>query len=127
MNILAADTHPLLTPRVARRIRQQFLDSKADEDFRQAIHDWDVHWIERGFVAYETIIATMAGEYCIGNSITLADVCLVAAVWTAQRFSVEVEQFPTIWRVFQKLSELEAVKKAHWNCQPDTPESLRVK
>lgn len=55
----------------------------------------------------------------------MADVCLVPAIWGALRFGVDIEQFPTIKKVFEEMSKEDAVKKAHWKNQPDCPEELR--
>ena len=35
------------------------------------------NWIRRGFQAYEDIIKNTRGKYCIGDSITIADVFLI--------------------------------------------------
>ena len=75
-----------------------------------------------GLEAYEKILAKTAGRYSVGDSVTLADVCLIPAMWAAEKFEVELEQLPTVMRVYRSLSELEAVKRAHWNVQKDTPE-----
>ena len=56
----------------------------------------------------------------------MADVFLMPAVWKALMDKIEVDKlFPTIWMVYQKLDEEDAVMKAHWKNQPDCPPGLR--
>lgn len=57
----------------------------------------------------------------------MADVCLVPAVWGAQRWGVDLQALgqKTILAVYERMEELESVMKARWDCQGDTPENLR--
>jgi maleylacetoacetate isomerase len=50
---------------------------------------------------------------------------LLPAVWGAVRSGVDMSAFPTIQRIAERLEMEEAVKKAHWTTQSDTPEDLR--
>ncbi len=79
-----------------------------------------------GLVAYEKLVQKTTGKFSYGDSITLADVCLVPAVWGAQRFGVELENVPNVMKIFTAMSRLDAVKRAHWNSQEDTPAELRA-
>ena len=65
------------------------------------------------------MLSHTAGKYSVGDSITFADLCLVPQVYNAVRFGVPLEQFPTIVRINDALSELDEFKKAHPNVQPD--------
>ncbi|XP_037343409.1 maleylacetoacetate isomerase isoform X3 [Pungitius pungitius] len=86
---------------------------------------WAQHFIERGFQALEPILKQTAGKYCVGDEISMADICLVPQVYNAERFKVDVEQYPTIKRLNQTLLEIEAFKVTNPSCQPDTPADLR--
>ncbi|XP_054469335.1 maleylacetoacetate isomerase isoform X2 [Anoplopoma fimbria] len=87
---------------------------------------WAHHFIDRGFQALEPILKQTAGKYCVGDEISMADICLVPQVYNAQRFKVDVEQYPTIKRLNQTLVEIEAFKVTNPSCQPDTPADLRA-
>ncbi|KAG7511432.1 maleylacetoacetate isomerase isoform X1 [Solea senegalensis] len=87
---------------------------------------WAQHFIDRGFQALEAILKQTAGKYCVGDEISMADICLVPQVYNAERFKVDVEQYPTIKRLNQTLTEIEAFKLSHPSCQPDTPPDLRA-
>ncbi|CAL8295486.1 unnamed protein product [Arctogadus glacialis] len=86
---------------------------------------WAQHFIQRGFQALEPILKETAGTYCVGDEISMADICLVPQVYNAERFKVDVGQFPTIDRLNQTLVGVEAFKLSHPSCQPDTPADLR--
>ncbi|KAM9340915.1 maleylacetoacetate isomerase isoform 2-T2 [Symphorus nematophorus] len=87
---------------------------------------WAQHFIERGFQALEPILKQTAGKYCVGDEISMADICLVPQVYNAERFKVDVGQFPTIKRLNQTLLEIEAFKVSHPSRQPDTPADLHA-
>ncbi|KAM3594226.1 uncharacterized protein V6R79_004454 [Siganus canaliculatus] len=87
---------------------------------------WAQHFIDRGFQALEPILKQTAGKYCVGDEISMADICLVPQVYNAERFKVDVAKYPTIQRLNQALIEIEAFKVSHPSCQPDTPADLRA-
>lgn len=75
--------------------------------------------IERGFKALETVLETTAGRYAVGDVPSAADLCLVPQVQNARRFGVPLDAFPIIARVDAAASELDALKAAHPDRQPD--------
>ncbi|MED6255516.1 Glutathione S-transferase zeta-1 [Ataeniobius toweri] len=85
---------------------------------------WTQHFINRGFQALETILKQTSGKYCVGDEISMADICLVPQVYNAQRYNVDVSQYPTIKRINETLLEIEAFKLSHPSRQPDTPADL---
>ncbi|KAK3563045.1 hypothetical protein QTP86_014561 [Hemibagrus guttatus] len=87
---------------------------------------WAQHFINKGFKALESILKQTSGTYCVGNEISMADICLVPQVYNAERYKVDLDQYPTIKRINQTLMELEAFKVSHPSCQPDTPDDLRA-
>ncbi|KAK9533612.1 hypothetical protein VZT92_008719 [Zoarces viviparus] len=87
---------------------------------------WAQHFIDRGFQALEPILKQTAGKYCVGDEISMADICLVPQVYNAERFKVDVGKYPTINRLNQTLLEIEAFTVTNPSCQPDTPADLRA-
>ena len=81
--------------------------------------EWGKHWIARGFDVIEKLLEKSAGKYCVGDEVTLADVCLVPQIYNAERFSVDMSRYPTISRIGEALGHLEAFKRAHPSAQPD--------
>ncbi|RDW81175.1 maleylacetoacetate isomerase MaiA [Aspergillus mulundensis] len=115
-SIIACDVQPVTNLRILQRVAPFGVDRAA----------WSKDLIEAGFAAYETIAKESAGKFSVGDIITLADVCLVPAVWGAERVGVDLGEYPTIKRVAEALEREKVVKEGHWRTQLDTPEEFRV-
>uniref|UniRef100_A0A8C7YGB9 Maleylacetoacetate isomerase n=1 Tax=Oryzias sinensis TaxID=183150 RepID=A0A8C7YGB9_9TELE len=87
---------------------------------------WAQHFINRGFQALEPILKETSGKYCVGDEISMADICLVPQVYNAERFKVDIGRYPTIRKINETLVELEAFKVSHPSHQPDTPANLQA-
>lgn len=114
VNIVSNDLQPITNRRVIKAVT----DLGADPV------EWNKSFMTRGLVAYDNIASKTGGKYSVGDDVTMADVCLLPAIWAAEKNKVELEKLPTVMRIYQALSELEAVQKAHWTCQEDTPSDL---
>ena len=103
---IACDVHPLNNLRV-----QQYLsgDMKVAEEAKSA---WVDHWMTVGFNAIEKRLVKTAGCYCFQDQITVADICLVAQVYNAHRFNVDMSAYPYINRVVDNCNKLEAFQLA---------------
>ncbi|XP_023958192.2 maleylacetoacetate isomerase isoform X2 [Chrysemys picta bellii] len=88
--------------------------------------EWAQRYITCGFKALERILQHTAGRYCIGDEVSMADLCLVPQVYNAERFKVDLAPYPTITRINKALLELEAFQVSHPCRQPDTPAELRA-
>lgn len=113
--IIASDIQPVVNLRSQKWIKE--LEADPIPFCRKAT--------EAGFTAYEALSSKVAGKFSVGDEITLADVCLVPAAWSAARFGVDIKDYPTISRIVAQMEEEDAVQKAHWRNQPDTPEEFR--
>ncbi len=113
--VVACDTHPLGNLRVLQRLESQF---DADEAQRA---EWSRHWIGTGLEALESMLADNAatGRFCHGDTPGMADICLVPQVYNALRWKLPMDDFPTVWRIHQACSELEAFRQAAPEAQPD--------
>uniref|UniRef100_A0A8C3U7U9 Maleylacetoacetate isomerase n=1 Tax=Catharus ustulatus TaxID=91951 RepID=A0A8C3U7U9_CATUS len=88
--------------------------------------EWAQNCITSGFQALEQILQHTAGRYCVGDEVSMADLCLAPQVANAERFKVDMGPYPTITRINKALLELEAFKISHPSRQPDTPAELRA-
>ncbi|NWU90005.1 MAAI isomerase, partial [Upupa epops] len=88
--------------------------------------EWAQKYITSGFQALEQILQQTAGCYCVGDEISMADLCLVPQVFNAERYKVNMGPYPTITRINKALLELEAFQVSHPSRQPDTPAELRA-
>jgi maleylacetoacetate isomerase len=87
--------------------------------------EWIQFYLGKGFTAIEKILEKSSGKYCIGDDISLADLCLVPQVYSANRFNVDMSLYPNAMRVYKQLEECDAFKRAHAHRQPDTIPELR--
>lgn len=87
---IACEVHPLNNLRV-----QQYLSTELHIN-DEAKKYWIEHWMNIGFTAVETQLKKTAGQYCFANTLTVADICLVAQVYNAHRFGVNMAHYPLI-------------------------------
>lgn len=113
--IIASDVQPVTNLRILKRVSKLGGDKAA---FAKEL-------MTAGLLAYEAIAEESAGRFSVGDEVTLADVCLVPAVWGAERFGVDIGGMPSVRGVYERLGELDEVKRAHWARQEDTPAELR--
>ena len=116
--MLAADTHPLLTPRVKKYLTTA---GKFDDAAWRA---WQIHWFSTGLQALEQRLATESetGTFCHGDAPTLADICLASIVVVMRIFKIEVADIPTVHRVMAACEQLEAFAKAAPSRQVGAPQ-----
>ncbi|THD22998.1 Maleylacetoacetate isomerase MaiA [Fasciola hepatica] len=82
--------------------------------------EWARIWITRGFHALEKELEKLAGKCCVGDELSMADICLVPQVYNAYRFKVDMTPYPIISRIASTLNEMEAFKRAAPDVQPDS-------
>lgn len=89
--------------------------------------EWGKTVITYGFDAFEKMLATTAGTYCVGDEVTVADLCLIPQCHNAQRrFEVDMSKYPTIVRIKEALEKLPPFITADFKNQPDTPEDMKA-
>jgi maleylacetoacetate isomerase len=117
-HMITSDIQPIQNLRVLQKI--------GDENKKK---EWAAYWIEEGFKALEAEVkqTTKDGCFCYGDSITMADIVLVPQVANAYRYGVDMKKFPTIDKIYQYVSKLEAIQNADPYHQPDTPPEAHKK
>ena len=71
--------------------------------------------------ALEVLVARHSadGRHCFGNSVTLADVCLVPQLANARRVAMDLSPYPTLTRIEAACRALPAFAAAEPSRQPD--------
>ena len=102
---IACDIHPLNNLRVLR-----YLDDPlgVPEEGRNA---WYRHWVTQGLAALEAM-ADRSQPYLSGDSVGLADICLVPQLYNARRFNADLSICPTLVRIDAALTRLPAFAAA---------------
>lgn len=111
-NLIACDIHPLNNLRVLKYLTGPL--GLSDEQKNA----WYAHWIVQGFEALEQWLPD-AGGFCVGDTPTLADCCLVPQVANAERMKVDIAAYPRIRRISDHCLGLPAFADAAPARQPD--------
>ena len=96
----------------------QYLDQKFKLNEQQRL-EWNQHWIRIGLQSLEKQIENSAQTFCFGNEITAADLFLIPQLFSANRFQVNVQDYPILNRINESCIQIEAFQKAHPSAQPD--------
>lgn len=110
---IVSDIHPLNNLRV-----QKYLVEHMGADESKKL-EWYHHWVKQGFDGLEKRITKSSGAFCYGDSITLADVCLIPQVYNAHRFECPMNAYPNINRINQHCLGLSPFADAAPHTQPD--------
>ena len=113
--IIGCDIHPLNNVRVLKHIQAQF---GADE---AATNAWYRHWIAEGLGGLEAYVegTRLSGQYCYGDSVTMADICLVPQIFNAQRFGCPLGDYPALNAIFERCMALDAFRATQPSTQAD--------
>jgi maleylacetoacetate isomerase len=112
---IACDIHPINNLRVLRYLVREL---GASEDAKNA---WYRHWCENGLTAIEKRISAdgRAGKFCLGDTPTMADCCLVPQLANARRVDTDLSRMPTLLRIAENCAQLDAFTRAEPARQPD--------
>jgi maleylacetoacetate isomerase len=111
--LIACEVHPLNNLRVLKYLREELTLDEA------AVAKWYSHWVAEAFGPLETLVGRFGGgRYCFGDSLSLADVCLVPQMYNARRFNCDVTPYPTLVRITAGLEAEPAFAAAAPERQP---------
>lgn len=115
--MLVSDTHPLITPRV-----KKYLTGSGGFD-DAAWRAWQMQWFGVGMAALELRLAADAdtGNFCHGDSVTIADICLASIVVVMRVFKIPNTNTPTIDRIMTNCEALKPFQLANPMLQVGAP------
>jgi maleylacetoacetate isomerase len=113
--IIGCEIHPLNNVRVLKHLKAQF---GADE---AATNAWYEHWITEGLSGLEGYLARegLSGDFCYGNTVTMADICLVPQIFNARRFNCALDAYPKLLAITDRCMTLDAFRAAEPSTQGD--------
>lgn len=111
--IINSGIQPYHNLNVVNKITEEMGKTKRDE--------WLKFYVCKGLKSIEQILAetNSDGKYCIGNNISLADLCLVPQVNSAKRFKVKIADYPLIDSISTHLDQIDEFKQARPENQID--------
>ena len=110
--IIGCDIHPLNNVRVLKWLAANVPDDKGIAD------RWYAHWIAEGFASIEETLEreNLAGAFCLGDTVGMADICLVPQVANARRFDCDLSPYPLTVAIADRAAALPAFARV----APDT-------
>ena len=117
--VVAMDAHPFIVPRVRKYLEEELAIGEA------ARAAWIRHWLDAGSRAIEQTLAQDArtGVFCVGDQVTIADICLAAHLTSAKLFGGrDPAAYPVAGRIYARCMAIEAFANEHPLRQPDAPQ-----
>lgn len=109
--VISCDIHPLNNIGTRQVLTGMF---GADD---KALNEWTAYWIQEGFAAIDRLLEP--GPYAFGDTITLADLCIVPQVFNAHRYNVPLDDYPRLVAVEAAARQHPAFLAAAPDAQPD--------
>ncbi|MBL6429129.1 MAG: maleylacetoacetate isomerase [Maritimibacter sp.] len=106
---IAMEIHPVCNLRVAKH-------AVAASGGAITMQGWMQTFIGPGLAAFETMLD--GGDFCYGDGVTMADICLVPQLYNARRWEVDLAPLPKIRHISDRLDEIPAFAAAHPDLAP---------
>ena len=106
---IACDIHPLNNLRVLN-----FISQNVDNGKSIANDKWYKHWIREGMKGVQALLTNSpdTGEFCHGNSPSIADCCLIPQIYNAERFGCDMTDYPVSMRINSTCLSLNVFRQA---------------
>ncbi|CAG9783145.1 unnamed protein product [Diatraea saccharalis] len=83
-------------------------------DTEEQFHKFTRHWCDRGLKTLEDLLTKSSGRYCLGDQLTLADICLVPQLFNATtRLQLTLDKYPTLSKLYECLLNESVFKQTH--------------
>jgi maleylacetoacetate isomerase len=109
--VIATDIHPVNNLKVVSRVKTLTEDPDAGPV-------WMRHWMAEGFAAFAALIAEDT-SFSFTETPTLADICLVAQLYNAHRWGVDMTGLPRLLEIEARCLALPAFEAARPENQMD--------
>jgi len=106
------DIHPVNNLKVVGRLKVKHGASAEDGI------DWMRHWMTEGFHAFQALLPKDS-TFSFSEQPTLADICLVAQLYNAHRWGVDMTPFQRLLQIEEAVMKLPAFEAARPENQPD--------
>lgn len=104
--IIASDIAPIQNLSVLKYIRAEHGQDDA------GVKAWVYHWISKGFTALETVAQDYDTEFLMTDAPAFFECCLIPQIYNANRFGVDMTQYPKLSAINEACLALPAFQKA---------------
>ncbi|KNG92339.1 maleylacetoacetate isomerase [Pseudaestuariivita atlantica] len=111
--VMATDVHPVNNLKVVQKLQAMGHD-------QDACIAWMHHWMTEGLTAYQSLIDP-GTPYAFTDAPGFADICLVAQLYNAHRWGLDLAPFPRLTDIETRCLALDAFQQARPEAQPDAP------
>lgn len=117
---IAEDIHPLINLKTQKYLAEHF---GADDAAKK---EWYRHWTMTGMQAVEDMIARYgkAGDFVLGDQVSVADLCLIPNMYSMRRFNVPLDDYPLCRAIEAHCVQQRAFIEAAPETQPEAPDDL---
>lgn len=118
--IISTDIHPVTNLRILKALAADF---GADD---QKKNEWYARWALMGMQAVEAVLREggRVGAYACGDSVSMADLCIVPQMYNMRRYQLPLADLPLCCRIEENCRQLEAFRLAAPENQEDSPPDL---
>ncbi len=110
---VACDIHPINNLRVLNYLRKELGQDEA------GVNQWAQRWINAGFRSLEQAVQASTGPYLAGDTVTLADICLVPQLYNARRVETDLAPYPGLLALEERLFQMPPFEAARPENQPE--------
>lgn len=110
---LACEAQPLMNLRIQNYLKNELAASPEE------MTAWLNQWPGGAMRSVERQVENFGGDYCIGQTPTIADCCLIPQMYGALRFGVDVREMPRLREIYERCCALPAFTLAHPDNQAD--------
>lgn len=119
-NTVACDIHPVNNLRIIEQLKSRFGATPGQA------REWMCHWIGQGFASLEQQLAADT-RFSFGSDPDIADLCVVAQIYNARRWGLDLTPFPKLRRVEAACLGVPAIAAAHPDHQNEAQDMTREK
>ena len=107
-HIVALDIHPVNNLRILQHLEAEYDVIGAGKA------QWFRKWASAGMQALEARLAgdSETGDFCHGDMVSIADLCLYAQVLNNARFEVDMTPYPTVMRIHENCMAVPELERA---------------
>ncbi|MBU0858558.1 MAG: maleylacetoacetate isomerase [Alphaproteobacteria bacterium] len=118
--LIACDSHPMTNLNVLQYLTGTLGANDAQKD------QWYADFATAAMVAFEAALAWegRSGLYCCGDTVSMADLCLIPQMYNLRRFNIALDAFPLCRAIEENCMKLTAFQMAAPEMQPDAPSDL---